>query len=274
MRNILILPVLVMFAMPGLDHFHSSAADSVEQLRTVSEQLNQKLAQQRQVLVDFRVDRPMRAVRIPLATQRQVLSKVFRKYLTDESKCDQQFVPSGNDYLEAARNAGQIVPTIVDMASGSFTAAGQRQTAYVISVNECGASHADNYGSKRVAIFSGQQLVMDVDDDFRSSIVKKTDLNGDGIDELLMTTGDMNQGVLFEAASLLGFQNGRLRVIQDLGTVVENSCPSEMPGSSSKASLVSINPAAPGSMPTLRVDNYESGCRRKRWRFVSTGKMQ
>ncbi|MCU1264896.1 MAG: hypothetical protein JWM21_1214 [Acidobacteria bacterium] len=228
------------------------------------------------VLFDFRNDRKIASPRIPMATQRMVLSKVFRRYLTDESKCGSR-LESGNsaDPLKAARNAGQIVPSIVDMASGSFTATGQLQTAYVISVSECNASHAENFGTKRVAIFAGQRLVADVDVDFRGSIIRKTDLNSDGMDELLMATGDMNQGTLTELAALLDFPNGRMRVIQDFGTVTEDSCASEIPGSSSKASVLSIANAAPGKMPKVRQDNYSANCRKaKRWRFVSTGQMQ
>jgi hypothetical protein len=176
--------------------------------------------------------------------------------------------------LKAARNAGQIVPAIVDVASGSFTAPGRPETAYVISVSECNASHADNFGSKRVAIFSGEQLVADVDVDFRSSIVRKTDLNGDGVDELLMASGDTNQGTITEMAALLDFQGGRLRVIEDFGTVTEDSCASGLPGSSSKASVLSMSDIVPGKMPRLRIDNYVASCRKsKRWRFLSTGKM-
>ena len=229
-----------------------------------------------QMLFDFRPDRNSATPKIPLATQRAVLSKVFRKYLTDESRCNRQFDTSGSaDYLKAARTAGQIVPAIVDMATGSFTAPGQVQTAYVISVSECNASHADNYGSKRVAIFSGQQLVADVDVDYRSSILRKTDLNGDGVDELLMMSGDMHQGILTEMAALVGFANGRLRVIEDFGMVTEDSCASEMPGSSSKSSVLTIIPnAVPGKMPRIKQDNYSAGCRKgKRWRFLSSGKM-
>lgn len=230
----------------------------------------------KQVLFDFRVARTSSPPKIPLATRRKLLSKVFRKYLTDESKCNPDFGASGgSDPLEAARDAGQIVPSIVDVASGSFTAPSQAETAYVISVSECNASHAENFGTKRVAVFSGQQLVADVDVNFRSSIVRKTDLNGDGMDELLMTTGDMNQGTLIEMAALVDFQNGRLRVIEDFGTVTDDSCASEIPGSSSKASVVSFSEVVPGKMPKLRIDNYQASCRNaKRWRFLSTGKMQ
>lgn len=230
----------------------------------------------RQVLFDFRVERRSAPPKIPLATQRNVLSKVFRKYLTDESRCNPQFDASGDtDPLRAARNAGQMVPAIVDTAQGSFTAPGKLETLYVISVSECNASHADNFGTKRVAIFAGQQLIADVDVDFMSSIVRKTDLNGDGVDELLMSSGEINQGTITEMATLLDFQNGRMRVIEDLGTVNLDSCPSGIPGSSSKAAVVSISSVATGKMPRLRIDNYEASCRKpRRWRFVSTGKMQ
>lgn len=230
----------------------------------------------RQILADFRVDRPMSSARIPLATQRSVLSKVFRRYLTDENKCSSQFdATDGPDPLAAARKAGQIVPSILDVVNGSFTAAGQTQTAYLISVSECNASHADNFGTKRMAIFSGQQLVADVDVDFNSSIIRKTDLNSDGIDELLMTGGDMNQGEAVEIAELVTLQNGRFRVIHNFGTVVDDDCAAERQGSSSKASVLYISDVLPGRMPKLTMDNYVSGCRKtKRWRFVSSGKMQ
>jgi hypothetical protein len=228
-----------------------------------------------QVLFDFRIERPVSSSKIPPATQRAVLSKVFRKYLTDPNKCNPRFVASsGSDPLHAARLAGQIAPAIADMATGSFTAPGKAETLYVISVNECNASHAENFGTKRVAIFSGQQLVTDVDVDYKIAIQRKTDLNGDGIDELLMTSGDMNQGTLTEMGALMSFQNGRVRVIEDLGTVTEDSCASLIPGSSAKAAVVSLVNVSPGIMPKLRIDNYESGCRKaKRWRFVSSGKM-
>lgn len=244
-------------------------------IAAVAQQQNEPLMQKgRQVLFDFRKDHVSSTPKITAATQRMVLSKVFRKYLTDGDKCSHPVDASGDDFLAAARRAGQIVPSISDMATGSFTAPGQTQTAYVIFVGECNASHAENFGSKRVAIFSGQQLVADVDVDFRGSIVRKTDLNSDGVDELLMTTGDMAQGTVVEMAGLLEFRNGRVRVIEDFGTVVEDSCASGMSGSSSKASVLSITDLEPGKMPKLRMDNYVASCRNaKRWRFLSTGKM-
>ena len=229
----------------------------------------------REVLFDFRKERPASAVKIPAATQRNVLSKVFRRYLTDQDKCRSDFAGSNaDDYLAAARKAGQMVPSITDVITGSFTAAGQTQTAYLIWVAECNASHADNFGTTRLAIFSGQQLVADVDTDFMGFIVRKTDLDGNGIDELLMNSSYMGQGNLTEMATLASFENGRRHVINDFGAIVEDSCAAAMPGSNSKAAVLYTSAFAPGLKPTITQENYVASCRNpRRWKFVSKGKM-
>jgi hypothetical protein len=240
----------------------------------VAQQRSTSPKKPKRVLVDFRLAQNTTTRSISPATQKLVLSKVFPRYLTDDSKCSRDFEPSGNDRLKSARDAGQFVPSIVDITTGSFTAPNRTETAYVISVSECQASHAEAYGSKRVAIFAGQELIADVDSDFKSHVVRKTDLDGNGVNELLLGSSDISQGTVTEMVALVDFQNGRMRVIDDLGTVVEDSCESELPGSTSRASVISISEAPPGTMPGLRMDNYEASCRKaKRWRLVSTGKI-
>lgn len=220
----------------------------------------------RQVFYDFRNERTTPPQKISPAIQRDVFSKVFRRYLTDPNRCKSEF-DAGEDFLAGARRAGQIVPDIAEMISGSFTAAGQNETAYLIFVNECNASHADNYGSKRLAIFSGPRLVADIDLDFKSGITLKTDLEKDGIDELLMTSGDMHQGEMIEIAALMSFQNGRMRVVQDFGTVIEDDCASLRPGSAAKAKVLYLANAAPGQTPRITVSYFSAGCGDvRRWR--------
>jgi hypothetical protein len=221
---------------------------------------------QRSVLYDFRKETVSPPQKLSPAVERDVLRKVFRRYHTDPKRCSDS-VDAGEDFLAAARKAGQIVPDIAETITGSFTAAGQTEIAYLIYVNECNASHADNFGSKRVVIFSGPRLVADVDVDFKGNFASKTDLNMDGIDELLMTSSYMNQGELTVMAALMSFQDGRMNVIQDLGVVVMDNCASGRPGSTTKAAVLSITNAALGQMPKIRADNYVAGCGNvQRWR--------
>ena len=226
---------------------------------------------QKRILFDFRVDRNTTPAKVPEATTKSVLSKVFKRYLSDSNKCNSKF-EAGANFLESARKAGEIVPSITDMLQGSFTAAGETQTAYIISVSECFASHADNFGSSRIAIFTGPKLVADLDLDFKSNVVKKTDLDGDGINELLMSSGYMNQGILVESSALLGFKNGSVKVIEDFGQVTEDSCASGLPDSVATASVI-YTATELTKMPTFQIEKFKSACRTPhRWRLVSTGK--
>src|ERR1041385_596028 len=71
------------------------------------------LQKDRQVLFDFRTEDEVTPSKIAPATQRMVLSKVFRRYLTDANRCNFQG-ELVDDYLAAARKAGQMVPSISD----------------------------------------------------------------------------------------------------------------------------------------------------------------
>jgi hypothetical protein len=185
----------------------------------------------KQILYDFRKDDIIQPAKIPSAVQKAVLSKIFRKYLNDASRCNPNFNGNGaDDFLKAARNAGQMAPSIIESVTGSFTAGGLTQTAYLISVSECGASHADNFGSDRVAIFNGPQLVADFDADFKSSFLQKLDLDGDGIEELLMSSAYTNQGTTTASAALVNFKGGKWNVLEDFGQVSEDACASGFPG--------------------------------------------
>ena len=222
-------------------------------------------------LFDFRLATRNNPPRTTRAIERKVLSTVFPRYLNDERNCKED-VDTPGEYLAAMRKAGQIVPSILDAATGSFTAPGQDQVAYVISVGECNASHADNFGSKRLAIFAGNKLVLDTDVNFKSGILRKTDLNLNGVDELLMFGGDMHQGILIETAALYELQGMKLVVLQDFQKVYEDSCASLITGSGIEASVIFLPTARSGQMPAFEVENHRSRCgKTKRWRLTSKG---
>jgi hypothetical protein len=231
-----------------------------------------------QVLYDFRRQTRDSSPKLAPSAERRILSSIFNSYLKSADECRSVGEPPvADDYLAAARKAGQIVPDVASVATGSFTAAGEQQTAYIISVSECNASHADNNGTKRLAVFSGDKLVADVDTNFKREILRTTDLNGDGVNELLLGGGDMNQGISVGVAALVELPEGKLRVIKDFGKTEENSCESGLSDSNAMASVISYTPAAKGKMPDFHIDNYRAKClpngKLARWQFLSSGQM-
>lgn len=232
--------------------------------------------QGRQLLYDFRKTSEEKPLALKDAERQRILNAVFSSYLESAEKC-KSVEDTGDDYLAAARKAGQIVPEVVSTATGAFTASGERQTAYIISVSECNASHADNFGTKRLAIFSGEKLVADVDTNFQRNILLTPDLDNDGVNELLLAGGDMNQGIAVEVATLVDVKGGQLHTIKDFKMIREDACESGLSESQVRASVIYYTPAAKGQMPELRVENYRARCLRDgrlgEWLFLSTGEM-
>ena len=64
-----------------------------------------------QVLADFRIDRDSKLVRIYPATERTVLSKMFRKYLTDDTKCNRDFRGRGGRRRSSMNTPARLLPT-------------------------------------------------------------------------------------------------------------------------------------------------------------------
>ncbi|MBA2341166.1 MAG: serine protease [Pyrinomonadaceae bacterium] len=238
------------------------------------------LAGANNVMWDFRKVTEDASPNISDEMKRRILSTVFRSYLTSTDECQSSDGDAGGDFLAAQRNSGQIVPDIISSATGSFTAPGAQQTAYLIEVGECQASHADNYGTKRLVVFNGQNMVANVDADFNTSILKTFDINNDGINELFLSGGDMHMGISVGWGMLVDFNGNHLRVIKKFERTYEDSCGSEQHGSRFLASAILYTPVGKGKMPELRVDWYAAACaagdadpKPEDFKYATTGKM-
>jgi serine/threonine protein kinase len=211
---------------------------------------------------------------------RKVLPAVFKSYLTNEDQCsDFEGNTSNPEGLREARAAGYIVPAIVDVATGSFTAPGLQQTAYLITVGECGAPHVVNWGTKRLAVFTGQTLVLNVDVQDHTAILGTYDLNKDGIDELLLTGGYMQSGLMSEWGALISVQDARLQFVKKFNSVRDNSCSSMEPKSGTGAAVIYYTRGAGAVGPEFRIDNYQAKCtdgsdtpKPSEFRYVSSAK--
>lgn len=240
------------------------------------------LAGAKELLYDFRQQRDSETTKKQVSPdqERKILSSVFKSYLTNESQCEgYEGDMSNQEGLRTARNDGYIVPKIVDNAAGSFTGPGVQQTAYLIMTGECGAPHVVNWGTKRLAVFSEDRLVVNVDIQDHTSIISTYDLNNDGVNELLLTGGYMQSGYISEWGAIVSVKDGRLHFDKKLESVWDSTCASMATKPNVTAAVIYYTRGSGDTAPEIRIDNYQAKCsdgeeapKASAFRYVSSGK--
>jgi len=210
----------------------------------------------KQVLFDFRSGMYPPSAKIPPAAQKKILDALFPKYFKNESECDSAGdVPAD---LAQKRKLGLMVPSVTTAVNGAFTAAGANQTAYLVQVRECFASHAENFGSKRVAIFTGDQLTASLElglDNYLASVKLAGGLTG-----LLLSGGWSGQGVIQSSAGVYGFAGGKLGEIRQFGTVESSNCDMPVPSEHKMDAAVLYTAEKAGSNPEFSQENFRAKC--------------
>lgn len=247
------------------------------------------LAGAKDVLYDWRKPDPIPRPEINKELEQKIITEVARAHREKAPKPPApQGSPEASPQTEGTTNQDSTLwqkledemssATVSSVAEGSFTAAGAKQTAYIIDTHS--GSPADNDGPKYLAIFSGDAYVADFPVPNLSLILKTYDLNRDGINELLLGYYYMQMGQAMEWAKLVQVAPGQLRVIKDFGTTYASFCDAGLaaennPGAT--ASVVFLAPAAATQMPELRVDNYKAPCApagsNPQWKYTPEAKL-
>jgi len=157
--------------------------------------------------------------RLPRAERKQILDRLLRRYLNDAKQCTY----NTND-LARSREAGDFVPEPAEVATGAFTAARAFQKLYLVTNGECGASHADNFGSVTLAVFEGDTVVAQANTWGGSAIQDVMDLDGDGKSEILLSSGFTNMGETMESVKLVRFEGTDIVTVKDFGKGYEDEC--------------------------------------------------
>ena len=157
--------------------------------------------------------------RLPRAEKKRILDRLFGRYLTDTKQC-----PYNTNDLARSRKAGDFVPEPFEVATGAFTAARASQKLYLVTNGECGATHADNFGSVTLAVFEGDTVVAQANTWGGSAIQDVLDLDGDGKEEILLSSGFTNMGETIESVKLVRFDGTDLVTVKDFGKVYEDEC--------------------------------------------------
>ena len=216
----------------------------------------------KKILYDSRQREPASDAEVDAATTRKILSAVFPSYLSAIRHCK-----AG----EEANAPGQIVPTLRSAATGSFTAAGLKQTVYLIDVGECNRDPA--LSTRRLVVFTADALTASVEAPLGAEKLKTYDLNGDGKNELLLQGGNTGQGEWIEVARLVEFDKDKLATVEDFGQIYDDTCDTDVASKSISASVVYYLPPPTGQKPRFTVELYRAPCPAKgqppQWTRVS-----
>lgn len=173
--------------------------------------------------------------------------------------------------------------SITEKVSGAFLAPNSKDTAYVVrGSNPNPSSTIGMQNDSRLIVFSGNRLALNVSFE-GMGILRTGDLNGDGVQELLLYGGWTWQGEEGTTAQLVEVKASRLRVVKDFGQVEKSrGCDSD---ESSKngvniAAIITYTPTGAGKFPAFRTDFYKGACPDKQgkenpasFRFVQRDKI-
>jgi hypothetical protein len=196
--------------------------------------------------------------RLPREESHRVLDTLFGsgKYLTDAKQCK-----GSGETLEQSRLLLDFAPHVFETATGSFTLPGSSQTLYLVATGECGASHADNFGSMMLAVFDGDNVVVRARISGASSIRDVVDLEGDGVEEIVLTSGTTNMGSVIELVSLVRFGRGRLVTVKDFDKVYEDDCEDSTSAKRTREYHVIRALVRPGAPTEFRNQYVKERCR-------------
>jgi hypothetical protein len=151
-----------------------------------------------------------------------VLSRLFPRSLPGADRC-----PEAPGTLEQARAQGWIVPQVASHAEGAFSRAGAAELLLAVRVGECGATHAEGWGTRRLVLWAGEQVVQEAE--LQGRLAGAGDLDGDGRSELLIERGGTNQGITTTSLQVARLTPQGLAVVAELGVVYEGSCGAQKP---------------------------------------------
>jgi serine/threonine protein kinase len=261
----------------------------IDLIRRKQQSMSLTLAGAKDILYDWRKSEPLPRPAISKELEQKIITEVARAHRDKAPQPTPQASPDASPQPEGERSQSGALwlkledemstATISAMAEGSFTAAGEKQTAYIIDTHS--GSPADNDGPKYLAIFSGETYVADFPVPNLSLILNTFDLNRDGTNELLLGYYYMQMGQAMEWARLVQVSQGSLRPLKDFGTTYISFCeaglaPDNNPGVAASVVFYAL-PAQAGQMPEFRVDNYKATCAPEgstpQWKYTTETKL-
>jgi hypothetical protein len=203
-----------------------------------------------------------------VAVNKRVLPDVFPNgYLArSHSECDEVSTKKMADdprELEWARVHGYFRPRVYKWRGGSFTEPHVGEALYQIVVGECNAQSGRlAYGSIQLAVYRGPMLRASFNTVLGTDVYPISDLNGDGVDELLLARDEHDDCGGFMRFSLVSLKGGELQVLHDFGTVgAHYRWDNSTNNYAIEVAVLSYIPKEDGQQPDFYRDIYRGHCK-------------
>lgn len=199
---------------------------------------------------------------------RQVLWD-FKKQIADEqptfSAAETRAVLK---YLFGDRQSPNL--EITSRVSGSFTKPNAKETLYFISgcmdeetklfTTDC--PHVAWNTAGWIAIYDGQTPVLKIEEALGGDIEKVTDVNGDGINEILNSSGYGGMGITTLNANLGQISGNKYKSIQSFKGYVSNCDEGDISTGkhNEQAAVITYTPTTDGKMPAFSEEFFETQC--------------
>ncbi len=164
--------------------------------------------------------------------------------------------------------------TISSKVSGSFTKPNAKETLYYVGGCDEGegftskCAHATMWSAGRIAIYDGPTPVTKTEADLGSEIVKITDVNGDGINEILGFYFNMGQGYAGANGSLGQIEDGKYKEIKSFSGF-SDSCGTGSDQMIAKAAVIRYLPTTNGKFPIFSEEYFQNKCENSPWRKIT-----
>ncbi|HEY8563462.1 MAG TPA: hypothetical protein VIL74_23995 [Pyrinomonadaceae bacterium] len=158
---------------------------------------------------------------------------------------------------------------ITSRVAGAFTKRGAKETLYFVTgcKNEAGAfvsnaacGHVGWNTAGWIAVFDGTTPVMKTEEALGGAIEKVTDVNGDGVNEILSIGGYTGMGIVTESAALGQLSGGRFEELKTFRGSADNCGEETSAGKKAIAAVIRYAPPASGKMPDFYEEYFLTEC--------------
>jgi hypothetical protein len=147
-------------------------------------------------------------------------------------------------------------PGVVSSARGAFTAPHARQVVYLINEGWCNVPESPS----RLAVFQGGKMVVNAEN-VGIFLDKLTDLDGDGVQELVVSWYSARFGAGMTGTSLVRVSGDEVDVIKDFGQSRTSICEMALEEKGVEAKVLYYVPGPAGTMPVeFHDEDYAAPC--------------